>query len=48
MCRWHGKKVSCLKLNEPLAVDPSLSVGYTISIMQKESYDQLPVITETG
>ncbi len=46
--RWHDLKVSSLFLGEPLAVDPRYSVGHTIGIMNRESYDQLPVVSETG
>eukprot|EP00096_Caligus_rogercresseyi_P013011 TRINITY_DN567_c0_g1_i3.p1 TRINITY_DN567_c0_g1~~TRINITY_DN567_c0_g1_i3.p1 ORF type:complete len:562 (-),score=171.51 TRINITY_DN567_c0_g1_i3:138-1823(-) len=45
---WHGEKVSSLELQTPLSILPSLSVEQTLSIMNREGYDQLPVIDEAG
>ncbi|XP_018026390.1 cystathionine beta-synthase-like [Hyalella azteca] len=41
---WSTKKVSCLPLAAPLTVMPNISCQDAISIMQKEGYDQLPVV----
>ncbi|XP_040568726.1 cystathionine beta-synthase [Lepeophtheirus salmonis] len=45
---WHNEKVSSLEITTPLSILPSLSVEQTLSIMNREGYDQIPVIDETG
>nr|ABU41040.1 cystathionine-beta-synthase [Lepeophtheirus salmonis] len=45
---WHNEKVSSLDITTPLSILPSLSVEQTLSIMNREGYDQIPVIDETG
>jgi len=45
---WSNEKVSVLPLCAPLTVLPTLSCQEAISIMQKEGYDQLPVVDNEG
>ncbi|MCL4120373.1 UNVERIFIED_CONTAM: hypothetical protein GTU68_008250 [Idotea baltica] len=45
---WSPLKVSCLPLASPLTVLPFISCEDAISIMQKEGYDQLPVVDKEG
>lgn len=46
--RWFDEKVSSLELNAPLSIIPELSIDQAIKIMNKEGFDQLPVIDENG
>lgn len=46
--RWSDLKVSSLELSAPLSIRPTLKVEDTIKIMNKEGYDQLPVIDDKG
>lgn len=41
-------KVSTLHLPAPLTVLPSISCQNAIAIMQREGYDQLPVVDQEG
>lgn len=45
---WARQPVSMLKLGVPLTVLPSVTSQECIDIMNKESFDQLPVVSETG
>jgi len=45
---WYDEKVSSMDLSAPLSITPTLTVDQTLEIMDKEGYDQLPVIDETG
>lgn len=45
---WYDEKVASLELSAPLSIRPSLSVDQTITIMNDEGFDQLPVIGQTG
>lgn len=45
---WYDEKVSSMDLSAPLSISPTLTVDQTLEIMDKEGYDQLPVIDETG
>ncbi|XP_045101671.1 cystathionine beta-synthase-like isoform X3 [Portunus trituberculatus] len=45
---WSNMKVSTLHLNAPLTVLPSISCQDAIAIMQREGYDQLPVVDQEG
>ena len=45
---WFDEKVSSLDLSAPLSILPDLSVEQTITIMNDEGYDQLPVIDATA
>merc|ERR1712179_566254 len=44
----YDEKVSSLELCAPLSINPDVSVEKTIDVMNKEGYDQLPVIDEAG
>lgn len=45
---WWNEKVSRLELNTPLTVSPAVSCQEAIEIMNRETYDQLPVVNEGG
>ncbi|KAG0717929.1 Cystathionine beta-synthase [Chionoecetes opilio] len=45
---WSNMKVSTLHLPAPLTVLPSISCQDAIAIMQREGYDQLPVVDQEG
>ncbi|XP_076325336.1 cystathionine beta-synthase isoform X2 [Tachypleus tridentatus] len=45
---WWDLRVSCLNLDPPLTVLPHMSCQDAIDIMNKEGFDQLPVVDETG
>ncbi|KAL7640043.1 UNVERIFIED_CONTAM: hypothetical protein RMT77_009457 [Armadillidium vulgare] len=45
---WSSLKVSSLPLAAPLTVLPTLFCESAISIMQREGYDQLPVVDKEG
>merc|ERR1712025_89000 len=42
------EKVSSLDISAPLSILPTVTVEQAIDIMDKEGFDQLPVITESG
>lgn len=45
---WWDLKVSCLNLAAPLTILPHMSCQDAIDIMNREGYDQLPVVDDTG
>ncbi|KAJ7381327.1 hypothetical protein OS493_001450 [Desmophyllum pertusum] len=45
---WWTKKVSSINLQTPLTVLPSVTCQQSIDIMNKEGFDQLPVVSEAG
>lgn len=45
---WWQKKISVLELGAPLTVLPSVTIQDTIDIMNREGFDQLPVVNEAG
>jgi len=45
---WAEEKVSSLDISAPLSILPTVTVEQAIDIMDKEGFDQLPVITESG
>lgn len=45
---WWDLKVSCLDLPAPVTILPHMSVQDAVDIMNKECYDQLPVVDEVG
>ncbi|XP_066997097.1 cystathionine beta-synthase-like protein isoform X2 [Anabrus simplex] len=45
---WWRLKVSCLRLEAPLTVLPSVTCQEAVDIMKKEGYDQLPVVDDSG
>ncbi|XP_076055996.1 cystathionine beta-synthase isoform X2 [Oratosquilla oratoria] len=45
---WSTRKVSSLPLSAPLTVLPTIACQDAIAIMQREGYDQLPVVDQEG
>ncbi|XP_072022172.1 cystathionine beta-synthase-like protein [Amphiura filiformis] len=45
---WWNQRVSLLELGAPLTVLPTVSIQDGIDIMNREGFDQLPVVTEAG
>jgi len=45
---WWNEKVGRLELNTPLTVSPKVSCQEAIEIMNRETYDQLPVVNDGG
>ncbi|KAG8235474.1 hypothetical protein J437_LFUL014104 [Ladona fulva] len=45
---WGNLPVSCLGLEAPLTVLPTVTCQEVVDIMKKEGYDQLPVVDEAG
>ncbi|XP_064085171.1 cystathionine beta-synthase-like protein isoform X3 [Macrobrachium nipponense] len=45
---WSGVRVSTLPLPAPLTVLPTIACQDAIAIMQREGYDQLPVVDQEG
>ncbi|KAG1691661.1 Cystathionine beta-synthase [Nymphon striatum] len=45
---WWNLKVSCLNFAAPLTVLPDVSVQESIDLMNKEAFDQLPVVDKSG
>ena len=46
--RWGKLRVSVLNVTAPLTVLPEVSVQDAIDIMNREGFDQLPVVGKTG
>jgi len=40
--------VSALKLQSPLTVTPSVTIGETLELLNKEGFDQVPVVDKDG
>lgn len=45
---WWTKKISCIDLPTPLTVLPTVTCQQSIDIMDREGFDQLPVVNESG
>ncbi|GLV46443.1 Cystathionine beta-synthase [Carabus blaptoides fortunei] len=45
---WWNMKVSSLKLQAPLTVQPTITCQEAIDVMKQEGYDQIPVVDENG
>jgi len=45
---WWNLKISQLSLQAPVTISPSVSVQDATDVMDKEAFDQLPVINEDG
>jgi len=45
---WWNEKVSRLNLNTPLTVSPTITCQEAIEIMNRETYDQMPVVNDGG
>ena len=46
--RWGQLRVSVLKVTTPMTVLPEVTVQDAIDIMNREGFDQLPVVEDTG
>merc|ERR1712004_194767 len=45
---WWNLRTSSLELNAPLTVHPDVSIQDTITLLDKEGFDQIPVVDESG
>ncbi|KAL8566544.1 hypothetical protein ACOMHN_009758 [Nucella lapillus] len=45
---WYNLCVSSLKLHVPLTVTPFVTLQETLDLLNKEGFDQVPVVDETG
>lgn len=45
---WSNLPVSALKLNAPLTVMPNVNIQETLELLNKEGFDQVPVVDEEG
>jgi len=45
---WWNLSVSSLKLNAPLTVSQSVSIQETLDLLNKEGFDQVPVVDDVG
>lgn len=45
---WSDNKVCTLDLHTPITVSPTVTVRDTLELMQREGFDQIPVIRENG
>ena len=48
LARWSHLLVSVLKVTTPMTVLPEVTVQDAIDIMNREGFDQLPVVDEAG
>jgi CBS domain-containing protein len=46
--RWSNLCVSALELQAPLTVTPSVTLQETLDLLNKEGFDQVPVVGESG
>lgn len=45
---WSNLRVSALNLNAPLTVHPGVAIQETISLLNREGFDQVPVVDDQG
>lgn len=45
---WWNLNVSALNLNAPLTVNPEVTIQETLALLNREGYDQVPVVKESG
>lgn len=45
---WHNLRVSALDLRAPLTVSPKVNIQETLSLLNREGFDQVPVVDEHG
>ena len=45
---WYSQKVTALPPRFPMTLLPTVSCGDAISILQKEGFDQMPVVDASG
>ena len=48
LCRWSSLNVSALQLRAPLTVTPTVTIQETLDILNKEGFDQVPVVNDAG
>lgn len=48
MSKWWSLPVSALNLAVPLTVSPDMTINEVLELLNKEGYDQVPVIDDTG
>lgn len=46
--RWWNLPVSSLSLRAPLTVTPTVTIQETLELLNKEGFDQVPVVNEAG
>lgn len=46
--RWSSLNVSALQLRAPLTVTPTVTIQETLEILNKEGFDQVPVVNDAG
>ncbi|XP_067937979.1 cystathionine beta-synthase-like [Watersipora subatra] len=46
--KWSTLPVSALNLSVPLTVSPDMQISEVLELLNKEGYDQVPVLDETG
>ncbi|XP_021364962.1 cystathionine beta-synthase-like isoform X1 [Mizuhopecten yessoensis] len=46
--RWWDMNVSALALRAPLTVTPTVTIQDTLDLLNKEGFDQVPVVSDTG
>ena len=46
--RWWNLHVSALNLHSPITVAPDVTIEETLEILNKEGFDQVPVVDEQG
>ena len=45
---WFNLRVSSLNLKAPLTVNPDVKIQETLNLLNREGYDQVPVVDDTG
>jgi len=45
---WWNLRVSALDLKAPLTIHPNVTIQETLSLLNREGYDQVPVVDESG
>jgi len=45
---WYSLPVSALQQNFPMTIEPEVSCGDAVEIMQREGFDQMPVVDASG
>ena len=46
--RWWKLSVSALSLQAPLTVHPNVTIQETLTLLNKEGFDQVPVVDDSG
>ncbi|XP_062606583.1 cystathionine beta-synthase-like isoform X1 [Saccostrea cucullata] len=46
--RWSSLNVSALQLRAPLTVTPAVTIQETLDLLNKEGFDQVPVVNDAG